>query len=128
MRIGVPIWGSRVSPVFDAAGRLLIVDVESGRVAKRLEEGIADFFPARKVRRLRELGVEVLICGGISAPLAAMIEAAGIRVTAWVSGDVEEVIRAYLSGMPPDPRFLMPGFRRWRRRFRGGWGPGGHWR
>jgi len=125
VRIGLPIWNSNVSPVFDVARQLLIVDVESGKEVNRLQSEIADFFPPRKVRRLKELGVEVLICGGISQVLAAMLEGAGIQVISWVSGDVEEVLRAYLSGMPPHPRLLMPGGRGWRWRFRRGWGRGG---
>ena len=119
MRIAIAVWQSRVSPVFDVAGRLLVVEAESGRETSRTEETIAEPFLPRKVRRLRELGVNVLICGAISRPLAAMIAQAGIAVIPWIAGEVDQVLKGYLDGQLPDPRFLMPGCgrgHRWRRR------------
>jgi len=118
MRIAIPIWQSRVSPVFDAARRLLIVDVEEGRETARTEETISEISPPRKARRLRELGVDVLICGAVSRPLAALIAQSGVRVVPWIAGDVEEVLKYYIDGRMPDPRFLMPGCGRY-------WGRGG---
>jgi predicted Fe-Mo cluster-binding NifX family protein len=62
-----------------------------------------------KVKRLKELGVDVVLCGGISNPLRGMTEAAGIRVIPWLSGRVDDVLAAYFSGSLTDERFAMPG-------------------
>jgi len=124
MRVGIAIWQSRVSPVFDVAGRLLVVEVEKGREVARKEESIVDPFPPRKAQRLRELDVEVLICGAISRPLAELVVRAGVTVLPWIAGDAEEVLRCYLEGQLPDPRFVMPGGR-WC--WRAGWRRGRCW-
>ncbi len=109
MRLAIPVWNGRVSPVFDTAGQLLVVDIEQGGERSRRSEELSGSFPAWRVRRLEELGVSVLICGGISRPLASMLAAAGIRLVPWTAGSVEEVLTAYLGGRLPDPRWLMPG-------------------
>jgi len=68
-----------------------------------------------RAARLGQLGVNVLICGSISNPLARLIEARGIRLVPWMTGPVDEVLQAYLAGALPADRFAMPGRR----------GPGG---
>ena len=67
---------------------------------------------AKRPVRLREMGVRTLLCGGISTDLAREIEAGGVEVIPWVSGEVNEVLDAYLGGRLPDPRLTMPGCRR----------------
>jgi len=117
-RVAMPIWTERIAPVFDASQKLLLVDIDGGRELSRAEELTNWPDEPRRVSRLQELGVDVLICGGISRRLAEMIETCGIRVIPWVGGFVDEVLSAYLAGRFPDSRFLMPG-RRGRGRRRG---------
>ena len=118
MRVCIPTWGGRVSPVFDVAKRVLLVDAEDGTEVSREETGIPDAQPARRVGRLAELGVNMLICGAISAPLEAMLLSAGVHVVAHACGPVEEVLRAFLAGRLADGAFLMPGCCGQRRRAR----------
>ena len=61
--------------------------------------------------RLEQLGVDVVICGAISRCLSRHLEMRGIQVVSFVSGDVDEVLRAYASGTLGDHRFLMAGCR-----------------
>jgi predicted Fe-Mo cluster-binding NifX family protein len=122
MRVAIPVWNERVSPVFDAAARLVLVDVENGVERARREEALPESFLVRRAKRLAELGVTVLICGAISRPLAALLEASGINVLAWTAGPVNDVLQAYLAGRLPDPRWLMPGCGGRRQRQRGGRG------
>ncbi|MBW2146873.1 MAG: NifB/NifX family molybdenum-iron cluster-binding protein [Deltaproteobacteria bacterium] len=128
MKIALSVWEGRISPVFDTSRQLLVVDVEDGKPAFRSRERFRDEPPWRKIARLLEMDIEVLMCGAISRPLADRVSASGIRLIPFVAGNVEEVIDAYLSGALPGPRFLMPGFCRKGRRFRGGrFGGMGKW-
>jgi len=120
MKIGIPIWGSRVSPVFDTARRLLVVDVADGKESSRTTENLHDTAVPGRAREIHSQGVDVLLCGAISRPLAGMIANYGITVMPWMSGDSEEVLSAYLTGTLSDERFAMPGCRGRRRRFCGG--------
>jgi predicted Fe-Mo cluster-binding NifX family protein len=128
MRLAIPTWQRRVSPVFDTAQRLLIIDAADGSETARSEEDLRPVLPPQRVARLKELGVDVLICGAISRPLAGMIAASGIVVVPFIGGECDEVLAAYLDGRLPSPRFLMPGCcgpgRGWRHRGRGRAGRG----
>jgi len=123
MTVAFAVWDNRISPVFDTAGRLLLVEIEAGQVTGRREEPIQANLPGEKVARLKALGVETLVCGAISRPLAGMVAAEGIRLVPFVAGSVEEVIAAYTQGNLPGPTFAMPGCGR-RRRGRLGRGGG----
>ena len=122
MKVAVPVWEGRVSPVFDTARRLAVLDVDGGKTLSRHEETLADEPTAMRVSRLVTMGVEVLVCGAISRAVAEMVGASGIRLIPFVSGDVEEVIQAFPRGDFPSPAFLMPGCCGRRHGFRGGRG------
>ncbi|UCF06343.1 MAG: NifB/NifX family molybdenum-iron cluster-binding protein [bacterium] len=121
MKLAIPIWNGRVSPVFDAARQILVVDVPEGGETSRREHQLSETYLPLRIRRLEAMGVDVLICGAISNPIAALVEAAGIRIYPWVSGDVEDVIEAFQKKDLESPRYYMPGFggRRCRRGMRG---------
>jgi predicted Fe-Mo cluster-binding NifX family protein len=128
MRIAIPTWQGRVSPVFDTAQRLLVVELHNGDETGRTEQDLGRLFPPQRAVRLKELGVDVLICGAISRPLAGVIAASGIELVPFVSGECPDVLTAYLGGELAQPRFMMPGCcgrgMRRRGRWRGGHGAG----
>lgn len=135
MRIAIPQWQSRVSPVFDVAARLLLVDVANARESGRQEVALTATDPIQRAQQLAQHSANVLICGAISRPLEMAVLSEGLQVVAQVCGPVEEVLQAYLEERLSDPTFLMPGCCGRRRRFRGGrgrgqgdWEPQGTWR
>jgi len=110
MRLAIPVWNDRVSPVFDTAGRVLLLDLADGiEQARHTVEVAQATYPSERAKRLAELGVNVLVCGAISRSLAVFLSAAGIIVIPWVSGALEEVLRAYLTDRLSDPCWRMPG-------------------
>jgi len=120
MRIAIPTWRGRISPVFDVAEHLLLVDAQDDREIRREEATVEPSNLVAKIKRLTELGTNAVICGAISWPLEAMLGSAGIRVIPYTCGPVEDVLRAFLSGQLTEQAFLMPGCCGRRRRFRGG--------
>ncbi len=120
MRTAIPIADGRISPVFDVARRLLVVDVENKREIRRAEEVLEESELAARARRVAELGVGVLICGAISRPLEAMLLSAGVEVISQTCGPVEDVLRTFVSGQLSEQAFVIPGCCGHRRRFRGG--------
>jgi predicted Fe-Mo cluster-binding NifX family protein len=121
--LAIAVWNERVSPVFDAARQLVLVDVENGMQQACREEIIQESFLTQRAHRLTDLGVNVLICGAISRPLATLLSASGITVIPWKAGAVDDVLAAYLKGCLRDPCWLMPGcgVRRQRHRAPRGW-------
>lgn len=129
MRLAVSTWNGRVSPVFDVARTLLVLDTGAAGAIERREQPLAEG-AALQTQQIAGAGVDVLLCGAISRPLADMLAARGVKVVPFISGDVEQVVRAYLAGGFERGRFAMPGCRR-----RGGgagrrghgWGRRGGW-
>ncbi|MBW1730525.1 MAG: NifB/NifX family molybdenum-iron cluster-binding protein [Deltaproteobacteria bacterium] len=109
MKIAIPVWEGKVSPVFDTASRLLVFDVEDAKETKRFQTSLDEKDLGRRCSRIKGLGVELLICGAISSQFRDMLIASGVKVIPWISGQTEEVVKAYLSGRLCDPKFLMPG-------------------
>ena len=127
MRIAIPILDSCVSPAFDFSHRLLLVEFEDGREARRSEAVLVPESSVQRAGRLRDLEVNTLICGALSRDLARSVTGTGIEILAYVSGPIDEVLKAYITGQLADPRFALPGcwpgarngFRRRQRRCRG---------
>ena len=114
-------WNNRIAPVFDVARSIQLVETESGRIVRRTHASVDSEIPNQKALRLAELQVGTLVCGAISRPLQAVIKAYGIEVIPFVSGNLQEVIQAWLSGtLAESADYTMPGCRRaGGRRFQG---------
>ena len=109
MTLAVPVWEGRISPVFDVARHLLLVEVEDGLEKSRQERDVSEPLPDGWIPMLAELGVDSLICGAITKSLSVALVRHGIQITPWIKGEVDHVVSAYLSGELSDPRFVMPG-------------------
>lgn len=120
MRIAIPYWQGRVSPVLDVAGVLLLVDVRpAGETGRRMED-MRDESVFKRAARIHELGVNTLICGAISRRLDLALASAGIEVIPEICGDVDQVLAAFFAGQLEHGGYLMPGCRGRQRRFRRG--------
>ena len=125
MKIAIPIWHGRVSPVLDTASRLLVVDIEGQLETSRFEIYLEERGLSRRCFRIRDMGVDILICGAISLPFSRMLLASGVNVIPEMSGQAEHVLEAYLEGNLFQTRFLMPGCEKKRYRQGSGYpGPG----
>ena len=125
MKVGVPEWQGRISPVFDVASRIIPVEIEDRRELQRREGALVQTDPWARAAAIRQMGAEVLICGAVSKPLEAALRAAGIQVICNICGPVEAVLTAFRNGRLNENVFLMPGCCGRRRRFRGGGRGGG---
>lgn len=116
MRIAIPVWEDKVSPVFDTAIKLMVVDVKGQREESRFLYFIDDNDITQKCHRIRKLDLDTLICGAVSQTFLKMLLATGLDVIMEISGPAEDVLKAYLHGDIFQPRFLMPGCKRGRHR------------
>jgi len=126
MKIAIPIWQNRISPVFDVAEQVLLVSLNGQEETNRNIEGLRGMALHQRAERLAELGVNVLICGAISWPLEILLLNSGIKVISLICGNVEEVLQAFRNGTLKNEQFAMPGccggMRRGRKRgWRRGW-------
>jgi predicted Fe-Mo cluster-binding NifX family protein len=109
MKVALAIWNGRISPVFDVSRQFLVLTIENGMIAGDNTETYFNDDPVHKASRLAELNVQTLICGAISRPFAGMLDAYNIRTISFISGEIKDVITAYIAGTLSNPVFSMPG-------------------
>lgn len=107
--IAIPHWHGRVSPVFDVATHVLLVQVDERGVAARHDVDILTEDPRLRADELAATGADVLICGAISRPLEMAVAAAGVEVICQICGDIEQVLQAYIDKRLDDATYAMPG-------------------
>lgn len=110
MKIAIPNWNGRISPVFDVAETILLVELgpDGGRSDRHLvcpSQTSVD----RRATVLAAGGAETLICGAISRPLEMAVASLGIHVIPHVCGDIDDVLEAFANGTLDDARHRMPG-------------------
>lgn len=120
MKIAIPLFNQRVSPRFDCAQDFLLASVENGSIVKRQELSASGWSRQERVKRLSELGVDTLICGGIDKLSEQMLLAHRVRTYTWVTGVAEDALNSFLRGELESYTMVGPGGRsRGRWRFRG---------
>ena len=109
MKIAVPVWQDNVSSVLDFANKLLLVELEDGLEIGRNEIVFVEQSCPERAAKLRQLGINVIICGAISRPLAYMLSSSGIDVLPFITGPVEKVLAAYTTDNLNQPQYALPG-------------------
>jgi len=96
MKIAIPHWQSRISPVCDEARHFLVVRITDHQEVSRseLEVTLPGTDLVGRATQLLDWDVNTVICGAISKGLETMLLGVGIEVIAQVCGNVEDVLQA----------------------------------
>jgi predicted Fe-Mo cluster-binding NifX family protein len=116
VRIAIPQWNGRVSPVLDVAKTIVLFEIFEGEARHREIVSIEMGDLIKKARWFRSLGIETLICGALSRSLERTLTSTGIEVIPFICGDVENVVEAYAIGQLNMSVFQMPGYTKRRKR------------
>ncbi|OGL45818.1 MAG: hypothetical protein A2161_15005 [Candidatus Schekmanbacteria bacterium RBG_13_48_7] len=111
MKIGVPVWRNRVSPLFDTARTLMIIETRNGKEITRTEESLDEDFLPLRARCIKDKNIGILICGGISRALETILRFYGVVVFSGIQGDYEKVIDAFQNSRLDALEYRMPGYR-----------------
>ncbi|MFW6253746.1 MAG: NifB/NifX family molybdenum-iron cluster-binding protein [Chitinivibrionales bacterium] len=104
--LAITYWDGIISPLFDAAERLLIIaESEENRFVS-----VKHLSAYHKAQLLRRFDIQVLMCGAISHIAQQVVEQNGIRVIPWLCGSVDGAVEAFLSGEESLQAFFMPGY------------------
>jgi predicted Fe-Mo cluster-binding NifX family protein len=101
MRVAVAIFGSRSSPRAECCSAVLLAEIGAGHVQVLGTVTAPGVVIADRVAALRQAGVQILLCGGITMEAAHAVRAAGIRVISEVRGEAEEILRDLATGALP---------------------------
>jgi predicted Fe-Mo cluster-binding NifX family protein len=107
--IAIPISQERISPLLDAAARLLLVTRRRGKEVARKKFALGPLSSEALADSVAELGVDVLLCAALSEPLLRALERRGVRVKPHLCGETEAVLQAFCCDRLNRPEFRMPG-------------------
>ncbi len=108
--LALPVFCSRIAPVFDFSVEALLVNLEHNRETNRTQLHLQGLSPSERVSVLTGAGVTTLICGAISDVQHGIFESSGICVIWGIAGPVDEVLTAFAANRLNEPQFCMPGF------------------
>jgi predicted Fe-Mo cluster-binding NifX family protein len=109
MKIAIPEHQGRVAPVFDTCRHLLIFARNETREVFVAELDWSTVSRQARALRLKELGIDVLLCGAISCGIEDQIHGQGIGLVAWLAGEVPAILKAHREGSVMDMEYAMPG-------------------
>ncbi len=109
MNIAITIWGNRISPVFESANTLMIVQVENFKIISRRFEDFSPKTMPQVASSLNNFQIDLLICGAITDTQFKLIERGGIRLVSFIAGNVDKVLVSFLKNPSRISDFLMPG-------------------
>jgi predicted Fe-Mo cluster-binding NifX family protein len=98
MNIAIPLFGTRVSPRFAFAPRLMTVRVEEGALGEKTMIETDRWSVDERIDYLARQRVDMLICGGIDCAVARRLRQMGIRLYSWVSGEADDALQGHLQG------------------------------
>ncbi len=98
MKVAIPLFNERVSPRFDFASRILLATVQDQRVVAKEELPLKGYDLFERSALLKELNVDILICGGIQCFVAKDLAYSNVQVISTIVGDAEEALKGYLRG------------------------------
>ncbi len=97
MKIAVTYENEMVFQHFGHTLAFKIYEVEDGKIVKSYVEETNGTGHGALAGMLKDLGVDVLICGGIGMGAKVALIEADIRLFGGVSGNCDEAVEAYLS-------------------------------
>lgn len=120
MKAAFTTWNDRISPVFDVAGQILLVESDSKGAVHKENLALPVGCVMDKLTFLDNQKVELLVCGAISRSLQCAVEARGIKVYPFCAGETSKLIDAWMNGGLDKASFSMPGCCKRRRRMGAG--------
>ncbi|MBW1731633.1 MAG: hypothetical protein JRH08_10040 [Deltaproteobacteria bacterium] len=97
MKIAIPLFKDRVAPHFGASSEILLVEIKDASLYQEAKWNLGGDTPLDIARRLVELGVDKIICGGISRVYKEWLVRKGISVEDNKRGEAKEIIKQLLS-------------------------------
>lgn len=109
LKLAITIWGNRISPVFDAAGTLLVAEIKNRMIIKKSYASFNPETPSDLIKTLKKMEVSVLICGAISTKPADLIVESDIKLISFVTGNALKLLNNIAHKQTIEKTFMMPG-------------------
>ena len=98
MKIAIPLFKDRVAPHFGSSSKALLVEIINGTVKQQAQWDMGGAGAMEMARHLVNLGVEKVVCGGISRMHKQWLRDKGVIVEDNQKGEAREIVEKLLSG------------------------------
>lgn len=98
MRVAISTDGKFVSAHFGRCPSFTLIDIENGRVTKRVEVANPGHQPGFIPQFLHEKGVACIVAGGMGMRATSFFEEFGIKAIVGISGEIDAVIDQLKNG------------------------------
>lgn len=109
MKIAIPILNQRISPLLDSARVLVIFEIRGDEFLKINNLSLDNLSLFEKASAVKNANTDVLICGALSRQLFKILLSMNIETIAWKSGEVNEILTAFIKNNLFNDKYLMPG-------------------
>ena len=95
--IAIPTFGNRISPRLGYAESVQLIYIDKKKVLKRETIKIITHNRLERINRIINLKPDILICNGLTEICQNELVKSTIKVISCIHGDVDEVLKKYLS-------------------------------
>jgi len=106
VKIGIPLFGKRVSPHYSTAPEMFVVLTHGSTIYSTTLLNLAKLSLTEKRRKVISLGIEVIICGGIDETNREWLRQKGIRIIDNKMGEAMDVVSAFLTDQSEESSVL----------------------
>jgi len=96
MKTAIPVFRTKISPRFDETQGFVLLETENASVVARENLATKGWSVIEKMKRLVELGIDTLICGGIDRASLQYLSFNGVKIYSWVTGEVDDAVACFL--------------------------------
>ena len=96
LKIAIPAFHTNISPRFDQTQAFVLLETKDGNVVARKDLKTGGWSASRKMKKLVDLGVHILICGAIDRASLEYLSFNGLNIYSWVTGEVDDAIACFL--------------------------------
>jgi len=97
-RIAIPVYENRISNRLDCSKTIILYNLYREKVESVETIILAQKNATAKLNMLLDLGIDVLICNGITDFYYNKLSKNNVQVIPWINGEVEDVMDRYLKG------------------------------
>lgn len=109
MCIAIAAYQDRIVSLFESSEKFVIIYSPSYDIKHAKSINVSNNAFTELIQLLKTNKIEILICGAIRGCVRQQIEAHNIKVIPWITGDIQNVVQAFLSDNLFSSSFLMPG-------------------
>ncbi len=110
MKIAISSSGDTIAATFDFVDEVVVFECFNGKTTDKQRFNLKSKFVFMRTTELKDLGINVLICGAISNHAVFMLQHNGIEVVNGMTGEIDTIIYEFLHDNINQPRYHLPGY------------------